>query len=299
MKRIVSTENSKIPVRFAADSRRTSARGFLVTCLFSLIAASNLTAGVLVAPTVVVLGDKQRTGRMTVQNPSDKPREISVHFSFGLPKSDSLGNVTVRLQDSAVTDPQSAIGWVKAFPRKLVIPPNGSQVVRFVARPPKDLPEGEYWARVVVRSQEGETSIPSPGDEGAITTRLNMIMQTAIMFKYRKGDLTPQINLASVETSVEDNQVAALISMRNPSNCSYVGLLKCQLLDAKDREISHSKVQLAVYRELSRLVTLPLVDGDFEKPYRIELSISTDGRTDIPAEDLLPGNEISRTLALR
>jgi P pilus assembly chaperone PapD len=299
MKRSISTEISLIPVRLWVGSRPTNARGFLVAAIVTLLTAAKISAGVLVAPTVVVLGDKQRTGRMTVQNPTDKPKEITVHFSFGLPTSDSLGNVTVSLQDTAVTDPQSALGWIKAFPRKLVIPPNGSQIVRFVARPPKDLPDGEYWARVVVRSQEGETSIPSPSDDGAITTRLNMIMQTAIMFKYRKGDLTPQINVASIETFVEEDQIEALIDMRNPSKCSYVGVLKCRLLDAQDREISQNTLQLAVYRQLSRRVVLPLVAGDFAKPYRIDLSISTEGRSDIPAEDLLPGNEISRTLALR
>lgn len=299
MKRSSSKEFSQIPVRSSTGISRMSARGFLVAALLSLFASVNITAGVLVAPTVIILGEKQRTGRMTVQNPTDKPKEITVHFSFGLPVSDSLGNVTVRLQDSAVTDPQSALGWIKAFPRKLIIPAHGSQIVRFVARPPKDLIEGEYWARVVVRSQEGETSIPTPEGDGAITTRLNMIMQTAVMLKYRKGDLTPQINLASVETFVEEGKIEALIDMRNPTNCSYVGILKCRLLDAQDREISQNTLQLAVYRQLSRRIVLPLTDGDFTKPYYIDLSISTEGRSDIPAEDLLPGNAIRRRLALR
>lgn len=289
----------KIPVRSSAGLGRMSARGFIVSAILSLLAVANISAGVLVAPTVIVLGDKHRTGRMTVQNPTDKPKEITVRFSFGLPTSDSLGNISVRLQDSGVTDPQSAVNWIKAFPRKLILPPNGTQIVRFVARPPKDLPDGEYWARVVVRSQEGETSIPAPSDAGAITTRLNMIMQTAIMFKYRKGDLTPQINLVSFESFTFENQIEALIDMRNPTNCSYVGILKCRLLDAQNREISQSSLQLAVYRSLSRRIVLPLRDGDFEKPYHIDLSISTKGRNDIPAEDLLVGNEISRTLAIR
>ena len=161
--------------------------GCLVLAL--LLAAADLPAGVLVAPTVVFMSRDARTGRMTLQNVTDKPQEVSVFFSYGLPTADSLGDVRVRLQDSAVTDPKACLDWVKAFPRRLVLPANASQVVRFVASPPRDLPDGEYWARVVVKAQQVEPNIPEPIGEGEITTRLNMVMQTAIMLKYRHGDV--------------------------------------------------------------------------------------------------------------
>ncbi len=283
----------------------TTRRGFLLgkytllSLLFLSILALRAGAGVLVAPTVVFISDKGRTGRITVQNPTDKPQEVTVFFSFGLPTSDSLGNVTVRLSDSSVTDPNSALGWVKAFPRKMVLQPNSSQVVRFRARPPKDLPEGEYWSRVVVRSQDGETSLPAPTEEGAITTKLNMIMQTAIMLKYRKGNLTPQLELTETSATIEGEKVSVMVAMKTNSNCSYVGTLACRLLDASDKEISHTSVQLAVYRQLTRRLELPLTDGDFTRPYHVEIGISTSGRKDIPAEDILPGNDLSRALAVQ
>jgi P pilus assembly chaperone PapD len=271
----------------------------LLTALFLMAMALRVGAGVLVAPTVVFISDKGRTGRMTVQNPTDKPQEVTVFFSFGLPTSDSLGNVTVRLNDSAVTDTNSALGWVKAFPRKMVLQPNTSQVVRFRATPPRDLPEGEYWSRVVVRSQDGETSLPEPTEEGAITTKLNMIMQTAIMLKYRKGDLTPQLEFSETSATLEGEIVSVMISMKSNSNCSYVGTLATRLLDANNKEISHASVQLAVYRELTRRLELPLTEGSFTRPYRVEIGITTSGRKDIPAEDILPGNDLTRALAVQ
>ena len=291
-----------IPAIPRLSHNRRRLRGFAVTGVglgILLCITAQLSAGVLVSPTVVFLSNKGRTGRMTVQNPTDKPKEVSIHFSFGLPVSDSLGNVSVQLQDSAVTDPHSALGWIKAFPRRLIIPPNGTQIVRFRATPPKDLPEGEYWARVVVRSQEGETALPPPTDDGTITTKLNMIMQTAIMLKYRNGDLTPQLELSWADVRQEEDKAIVLVDLKNTSNCSYVGVLKCRLLDASDREISQNTVQLAVYSDLRRRLVLPYRDGHFEKPYHAELTITTSGRNDIPAENLLPGNTITRTFALR
>jgi len=273
----------------------TGLRGLSVFWLLFLIPLLDVAAGVLVAPTVIFMSDRQRTGRMTVQNPTDKPTEVTVSFSFGLPVSDSLGNVQVILQDSAVTDPHSALGWLKAFPRKMILPPNGTQIIRFVGRPPKDLPDGEYWARVIVESRAGETEIPVAEDAGAITTHLNMVMRTAIMLKFRKGDLISQLEVNSTEVTFGEEQIQVLVDMSSRGNASYVGLLTCRLLDADNKEICQSTIQLAVYYDLRRKIRLPIIGEGHRKPYQVELSISTKGRTDIAAEDMIPGNEILYT----
>jgi hypothetical protein len=252
--------------RFPAKSVQLLRCGFAVSGLLLLTCITRVTAGVLVAPTVVFLDNHNRTSRMTVQNPTDKPQEVSVFFSFGLPESDSLGNVTVNLQDSAITDPHSAVEWVRAFPRKMVVAPNGQQVVRFNARPPKDLPIGEYWARVVIKSQDVQTSVAEPDKEGAITTRLNMIMQTAIMLKYRNGEMQTRLELKNTDIQYDN--------------------------------ISHHLIHLAVYYDQRRRFTLPIVEGDFRQPYQVELEISNKGRTDIAPTDMIYGNDIFYSVEL-
>jgi len=223
---------------------------------------------------------------------------VEVLFSFGLPVSDSAGEVHITLEDSNVTDPRSALAWVKAFPRKIILAPNGSQVVRLVAHPPDKLEPGEYWARIVIRSQEGETTLPAAGDAGQITTNLNMIMQTAIMLKYRTGDLTAKLELASAEANRRDSLVEVMLGLANRGNVSYVGVLTCRLVDADKKEISHKKVDLAVYRDMKRRFDLPLLGGPFKPPYQVDVVITTTGRHDIADQDMIAGNEISRTLAV-
>jgi P pilus assembly chaperone PapD len=270
----------------------TVRRGILFLATFLLFCVIKVGAGVLVAPTVVFLSETDRTGRLNVQNPTNKPKEVSVFFSYGLPESDSLGEVRVVLDDSNVTDPRSALDWVKAFPRKFVLPPNGAQVVRVVAYPPKGLADGEYWARIVVRSQEGTAEIPVPGENDQITTKLNMIMQTAIMLKYRTGSLTSELELTDVETKVSDSIIDVIVDMANRGNVSYMGVINCRLLDADKKMISYRKMDLAVYRTLKRKLPLNVIPGDFKKPYYIDLVISSEGRDDIPNKDMIFGNEI-------
>jgi len=277
--------------------KRFFRRGIIILAILALAPLLQLSASVLVAPTAVFLSDADRTGRMTIQNPTDKPKEVSIFFSFGLPESDSLGNVQVRLQDSGITDTRSAVDWLKAFPRKMVLAPGATQVVRFVARPPKDLPDGEYWARIVVRSQESQTSLPSQAGDDKITTKLNMIIQTAIILKYRTGNLVAKLDVVDTQVVSLDSAVNIFVNMENRGNVSYVGILQGRLLDAKNREISTERINLAVYHSLIRRLHLPFAEGNFQKPYHVEIFITNEGRKDLDPQNMIVGNKILLTMA--
>ncbi len=275
---------------------RAALAGPIVVLLSVMCLTAHLAAGVLVAPTVVIMSDQNRTGRLTLENPGNTPKEIEVSFGFGLPWSDSLGNVSISIFDDDGDDPRSALGWVRAFPRRVVLPPNGSQVVRLVAQPPEDLPDGEYWAHVIIKSQEGQTSLPVESED--ITTRLNMIMRTVIALKYRTGDLSSAVALNGVDTAQNDDNVHFILDLENKGNVSYLGVLNARLLDADNREIVAHKSNLAVYRDLTRGVTMPITADDFKRPFVLDISISSEGRTDIPRSDMILGNNITQTIEL-
>jgi len=273
---------------------RQPAAFFIVMVLFPFI---SLTAGVLVAPTSVILSENDRTGRLTVQNPSDSPKEVSIHFGFGIPQSDSLGKVKLRLQDTTKVDhPRSAMNWIRAFPRRVVLAPGATQVVRFVANPPKDLPDGEYWARIVVRSQDSQAQLPDAGDLEAITTRLNMVMQTAIVLKYRTGNLIARLGIIDTEIKRSDSLVAILIDMENQGNVSYVGVLRCNLFDANNVEIAARRINIAIYDDIKRRVELPVGISDYRQPFHVDIVIENDGRKDVPADELIQGNRLDYSL---
>ncbi len=270
--------------------RRISLWGIAVALL--CVGALDLGASVMVAPTVVFLSDRNPTGRLIVQNPTDEPSEVTIRFSWGLPYSDSLGNVQVSLQDTGITDPRSAVEWLKAFPRKVVIPPRGSQTVRLIAKAPKDLPDGEYWARIIVSSREGQTNPTDAAEDGKIATQLNMVMQMAIMVKYRTGELVSDLELTDVRTTTADSSVSVYLDMSSRGNVSYMGVVAAKLTDADGKLISESKTNLAVYRELRRRLDLRVLAGDFKKPFNVDVLIAPDGRTDVPPDDLIKGNKI-------
>ncbi|RKX21899.1 MAG: hypothetical protein DRP35_03225 [Candidatus Zixiibacteriota bacterium] len=272
-------------------------RGIIFFVVISLITA-NLSASVLVAPTSVYLSEKDRTGRMTLQNPTDHPEEVSVFFRFGVPISDSLGNVQIELSDTTgYSDPRSCVDWLKVFPRKLILAPGASQVIRFVARPPKDLPDGEYWARIVIRSEGSSTTLPVAGQNEQITTKLNMIMQTAIILKYRTGNLISKLDVIDTRVKNEDSTVNCYIDMANRGNVSYIGILKGRLIDANKKEIASDHINLAVYRDLTRVLSFKVPPNNFQPPFKIEITIDNDDRKDLPPEGIIRGNSFLYTVA--
>ena len=62
------------------NSWRTPVILITITVTLILASAAELAAGVLVAPTAVILSDKSRTGRMTIQNPTNLPKEVRVAY---------------------------------------------------------------------------------------------------------------------------------------------------------------------------------------------------------------------------
>ena len=272
-------------------------RGFLLT-LVCLMPLSGVLASVLVAPTVVVLSDQQRTGRMVLRNPSDQAQEVSVDFKFGLPLTDSLGNMSLPLLDSGVTDPHSALGWVRAFPRRIVLPPGAEQTVRFVASPPRDLPEGEYWSRVVISSQNAQPPALQQTEEGTISARFNTIIQTAISLKYRKGDLISRVELIGAHAVRNDSTVSVFVDMSNRGNVSYLGVLKVQLVDANGKELQERSENTAVYYDLRRRFDFALPDSGITEPLQVQVMISTEGRKDVPSNEIVPGNAVEYSFAV-
>jgi len=205
----------------------------------------------------------------------------------------------VTFQDSAATDKRSCLDWVRAFPRRVIIDPGESQIVRLMVRAPKDLPDGEYWARIMVRSQAANVQIPVSGEQDGIRTHLNMITELAIMFKYRTGDLVSSLELRDAYATVKDTQVEVMLDMVNRGNVSYMGMLECRLLDSDMKEISSNLRKLAVYREMKRRIDLEYIKEGFKLPYHVEIRIDSEGRNDITPEDMIIGNKITRTVAVK
>jgi hypothetical protein len=131
--------------------------------LCSLLAPGLLAAqGVLVAPTSVFLDSRGRTATMLLVNPNDDAVEVTLSTTYGYAITDSAGRFQAWLTDTPDSTAPNAAPWIRIFPRRASIEPKAQQVVRLLITPPPELPEGEYWARLVVLASGGKLAVSAP-----------------------------------------------------------------------------------------------------------------------------------------
>ncbi|PWB71560.1 hypothetical protein C3F09_07680, partial [candidate division GN15 bacterium] len=70
------------------------------------------------------------------------------------------------------------------------------------------------------------------------------------------------------------------------------------LVLAESVSLAQQRSDLAVYRDLKRRVDIPIRNVAGKKPFQVEVSISTDGRTDISQTDMIQGNKIEYSVAV-
>ena len=156
------------------------------------------------------------------------------------------------------------------------------QTIRLLASPPAGLPDGEYWARLIVSAKGGQVPVAGVPDSGAITVGLTLEVRTVIAVVYRKGALTTGVTLAPPSATYANDTVAVRVPMTRTGTAAYVGTARVRVVDAKGALKGEDERALGVYYTLDPRVDIPvgpLAPGT----YKVVVTLSTD-RGDLPAE---------------
>lgn len=220
-------------------------------CVLLLPASAALVRAVSVSPMSVFMNHNTRTGTITLYNPNPLPEEIDISFAFGYPVSDSTGEVTVPLHEHAPDGEPSAVAWLRAFPRRLILEPGQQQVVRILAQPPADLADGEYWSRVLITATGGR---PPVEQQVQPDVRVAISMRTIVVasLNYRKGRPSTSVAVEAATAERIDGGVRFTIDMVRGGNAAYLGRIRVQALDASNRVLAEQEDVLSVYRDLRR-----------------------------------------------
>lgn len=246
---------------------------------------------VLVAPHALFLGDRARSGQIFLVNQANAAEEVTIELQFGYPETDSAGGMRIRLVDDPEPGTPSAAAWLRAFPRRVRVEPGQRQAVRIQAAPPADLPDGEYWSRLIVTSQ---TEAPSAlrGDS-AVRAGVTFALRTITSVTYRKGAVRTGVRLDSLSARPSADTLETWIGLAREGNAAFLGSLRFELRDEADRIVREwGTTPIAVYYQLLRRFDLP-VDGVPAGPYRLVALIST-ARQDIAAQHILPAAPVER-----
>ena len=268
----------------------------------TLLAALALLAGVVapahavsVSPTALYIDSRTRTGVLTLYNPGTLPEEITVDFAYGYPQSDSAGNVSVATtRDPAAGEP-SAMAWMRAFPRRLLLQPGQRQVVRVLVEPPAELADGEYWARVLISSRGGQPPIEQT--QGDVRLQLNVQTTLVMAANYRKGDLRTGVEVAAASARRTADGVQLQVDLTRSGNAAVLGRMRAELRDARGDVVSTLYDDVAVYRTMRRRLTFAVAAGA-AGPFTVRIHIDTE-REDLPPGGALPAAPVDQRIPVQ
>lgn len=272
-------------------TRRTALRT-LLAALGLVMGSAGAAHAVSVSPTALYIDHRTRTGVLTLHNPGTLPEEITIEFAFGYPQTDTAGNLTVPLTREPAAGEPSAMGWMRAFPRRLVLQPGQRQIVRVMVEPPADLPDGEYWARILVSSRGGQPPIEQT--QGDVRLQLDVATTLVMAANFRKGAVSTGLEVAAEGARRADDGVHLEIDLRRTGNAAFLGRMRADLVNARGEVLGTAWDDLAVYREVRRRHVIPLPPGT-EGPLFVQVRIDTE-REDLPAGGALPVAPLSRRI---
>jgi P pilus assembly chaperone PapD len=271
----------------APSPREARVRQWL-RCLPLLLALASPMAAfaqaILVAPQSVVLNSRDRTGTVELYNPSSRAAEVSIRAVYGHPTTTPEGDLTLVVIEQPDSTEPSAAGFVDAFPRRLVLQPNQRQTVRLLARPPVGLPEGEYWARLVIAAKDAEPPA-APTDSTGVSVGLTLEVRTIIAVNYRNGAQRTGVQLGELSAAALGDSLVVRAPMQRTGTAAWIGMTSVKLFDANGAVVATQSLQTAVYQSISPRFSFDR-RGLAPGTYRISVDMSTD-RPDVTQSTLL------------
>jgi len=254
--------------------------------LLTMAAPTALAAqAILVAPQGVVLTNRNRTGTVELYNPSSRASEITIHAVYGHPTTTPDGDLTLAIVEHPDSTQPSAAGFVEAFPRRLVLQPNQRQTVRLLARPPVGLPDGEYWARLVIAARDAEASANAVPDSTGVSVGLTLEVRTIIAVNFRNGAQRTGVQLGDVSASASADSLVVRANMQRTGTAAWIGTTTVKVTNASGVVIASQSLQTAVYQSISPRFSF---DRKTFTPgqYKVSVDMNTD-RPDVTQSTLL------------
>lgn len=224
--------------------------------LFPAIATADVRVSPMVIETEINRGQAQ--GTITVSNVSDQDfrgRIFSVPFTYDAEEG-------FQFLESSAND---LTPYLQFSPRELQIPGRDQRRVRFIARVPPSLPDGEYRAMLITENLEA--MIEEQTDEtGSWVLRTTIVPQIGVAVYVRKGNISHNLEISSVRYNPESNRLQLLV--RNSGQASVIVQPEWVISQGNQEIQSGRGLDTTVIAEKERFVNInlsqPLEPGDYQ-----------------------------------
>ena len=271
---------------------KTSLRNFYYGVVVStlLFLATNLSAQISLAPTILYIHENRSIGEIYVTNTAQTAQEVNFRTEFAYPKQDENGNVILVKDDSVRFNQFGLDNHARIFPSRMVLQPGQSQVVRIQVLP-MDNPDGVYWSRFLATASE---LTPDVGTNviGGVGTQINFVVEQNIPLFYRKGENTTGINVVDFKTNIEDNNLIVMPRIQRTGNSPFLGTMIAELYDQDNVLVSKVQNSAFYYFDDWSKISFPLESREsIAGNYRIAIKFITQ-RNSISTADIVSSDLI-------
>lgn len=240
-------------VRTAARAPALIAAGLVL----ALSGPATAQGDLLIAPTRVVINGGG-SSEVILNNIGATP--ATYRISLELRRMGEDGSLEDIAEDQASERERAALAMIRYAPRRVTLPPNQPQSIRISARPPAELPDGEYRVhmsfRAIPEAQTVETQ-PDSAQASGLTIRLTPIYGLTIPLIVRKGQLTVGATISNPAVERTAEGAFLTLDMARTGNRSIYGELR--IMAPGVREPVFLTRGIAIYPERdTRSVRLPL-----------------------------------------
>lgn len=230
-----------------------------------------------------------------MNNSPDREEEIWVEFKYGYQTIGEDGKYRIFYPQTEENN-NSATQWLRAYPERFILPPNGVQVVRIIAAPPANLSDGEYWARVVIAATKSKPNVQLQKSPTTIRSNVEVIEKTDVPLHYRKGQLGTGLVIRGVNTEIKNDSLKVSVDLSRIGNTSYWGNVSCRLKNNMGKTVSNIKDGVAIYGDI--IFPLNLKIGNVPTgTYNLELNFVTEG-SNLPLDYLVKTDPITYTTTI-
>jgi len=253
---------------------------------------------VSVAPSSLYIHSDSDVASLYVSNGYEEAREISTDFEFGYLSSDTAGNQMMVYDDTVASSRYGLENHLKAFPRKFVLAPGSSQTIRVQVRNMHDKPDGVYWNRIIISSNEAMIYKAGSDVAEGIGATINYVVKHNLAVFYRKGKTDTGLAPGDVTTTLDEGKLKVLVSLAREGNSPFNGSVYARLSDSKQRELAFVRQTLVVYFDILQKIEFDLPrQGLPPGDYILELSYQT-RRSDISSADLIQADPLHQKINL-
>ncbi len=181
---------------------RLSGALLLGSLLFASAAKANIGISPLVIETEINRGQAQ--GTITVSNSQAKEFRARVYtapFTYDREQGFQI----------LESHPNDLSPYLQFSPRELQVPGSDQRRIRFVARVPPSLPDGEY--RAMLFTENLEAAIQEETDTNSnVRFRTSIVPRIGVAVYVRKGNISPELTAAIARYNPESKGVQLLVS---------------------------------------------------------------------------------------